>query len=334
MGKALITRSNRRIREREWSNIVPTVKPIVEREQIHQLLTGHFGEPVQELEPVQGGQVAQALSFRVGGQEYILRINAGSLDASFRKEVLIFQHFASPAIPIPPIVKVGYLGDLVYAISHKMPGRGLEAISRAEYEALLPDLIRKLNAIHTCDVSRWPGYGLFDDAGKGMFADWRSSLAAIIDEERPDGFYGKWHTLFTTTFLEREFFDTVYNHMLSLLDRCPEERHLVHGGYGYNNVLAQQGKVTAVLDWIDARYGDFVYDIAWLDFWPRGIDFPGLIRQYYTGQGIALPHYEERIACYKAYIGLDAMRFYAKTQYLEAYRYTCQILRAILSGRN
>ena len=311
-----------------------SVKPTAEQEQIHKLLTNHFGGPVQELGSVQGGQVAQTLSFRVGRQEYILRINTGNLDASFRKEVFIFQHFASPAIPIPPLVKVGHLGDLVYAISHKVPGNGLESLSRAEYEELLPELIRTLHAIHTCDVRRWSGYGLFDDTGEGISESWRSSLAAVIEEERPDGFFGKWHALFTTTFLERDFFDTVYNYMLGLLDMCPEERYLVHGDYGYDNVLAHQGRITAVLDWINACYGDFVYDIAWLDFWSRGIDFPGLIRQYYTGQGVALPHYEQRIACYKAYIGLNAMRFYAKTQNQAAYQYTCQILKGILTDQS
>ena len=29
---------------------------------------------------------------------------------------------------------------------------------------------------------------------------------------------------------------------------CPEERYLVHGGYGFNNVLAQDGRITAVID--------------------------------------------------------------------------------------
>jgi hygromycin-B 4-O-kinase len=308
------------------------IKPSVEPEQIQNLLGDFFGEPVQELDSVQGGEVAQTLSFRVGGQAYILRINPGSMDASFYKEAFVFRYFASSSLPIAPIVKVGRQGEWVYAISHKMPGSGLESLSPKEYEEILPELIRTLYAIHTCDVSRWTGYGLFNDRGTGMAENWRGSLAAVMEEERPDGFFGHWHSLFTTTFLERDFFDTVYQYMLGLLELCPEERYLVHGDFGYNNVLAHRGRITAVLDWVNAQYGDFVYDIAWLDFWRRDHDFPGLIRQFYTGQGLLLPHYEERIACYKAYIGLNAMRFYAKTQNQEAYQYTCQVLRAVLTN--
>jgi hygromycin-B 4-O-kinase len=307
---------------------------MLEPEQIQSLLRDFFGEPAQELEPVQGGEVAQTLSFRIGQQEYILRVNPGALGASFQKEAFIFRSFASPSIPIPPILKIGHHNEWVYAISQKMPGYGLLALSPQEYQEILPALIRTLYAIHTSDASRWSGYGLFDEDGQGMADSWRSSLAAVNEEESPDGFFGNWHTLFTTTFLEQDFFETVYQYMLGLLDKCPEIRHLVHGDFGYNNVLAHEGKITAVLDWINAQYGDFVYDIAWLDFWGRKLNFPELIHKFYTEQGMALPHYEERLACYQAYIGLNAMRFYAKVQNQAAYGYTRQVLSEVLKDEN
>lgn len=52
-----------------------------------------------------------------------------------------------------------------------------------------------------------------------------------------------------TTFLEREFFEMIYRRLQRLLPFCLEERWLVHGGYGFNNVLVENGAVTAVLDW-------------------------------------------------------------------------------------
>lgn len=305
-------------------------KPAIEREQILELLKEHFGEPVQALEPVQGGHVAQTMSFRVGQQEYILRINPRGLGATFWKEAFIFQHFASPAIPIPPMVKVGQLGDRVYAISRKMPGRSLQALSPVEYEELLPDLVRTLYAIHTADVSCWQGCGVFDDAGRGMAESWRSHLAAVIEEEPEGGFFGKWHALFETTFLEREFFDKIYQYMLRQLAFCHEERYLVHGDFGFSNLLAEGGKVTAVLDWLNAAYGDFVYDIAWLDFWQGAAGYPGLFQRYYTAQGLPLLHYTERLNGCKAYIGLNAMRFYAHTGSQEAYGFTRRILQALV----
>lgn len=297
-----------------------SIKPVIDQESILVLLADTFHQPVQNLSPLEGGLAAQALSFQVGEQEYVLRFNPGSFDTTFQKEVFIYEHFASPLIPIPPLIRTGKLGNIPYAISLKMPGRGLKSLSRVEYEQINPQLLNTLYAIHTCDVSSWHGYGTIGDDGQGMFPTWKGFIARIMEEERPDGFYGLWHNLFQTTFLERNFFEKVYAHMLHLLEFCPEERWLVHSEYGYDNVLVDNGKVTAVLDWTDAMYGDFVYDIAGMDFWPpEGINFPYLVYQAYTAKGLPLENYWKRLAVYKCYLGLDALRFFAKTNDHNAY---------------
>jgi hygromycin-B 4-O-kinase len=310
-----------------------SVKPAFDQESILALLRENFDLPIQELTPVQGGLVAQTLSFRVNEKEYILRFTSSSMDASYQKEAFIYKHFSSPDIPIPSILKVGRLGKSYYAIFQKMPGRELDSLSQAEYQQALPSIIQTLHSIHQVNVQEWCDFGWLDDHGMGMFPSWEGFIAKIIEEERPDGFYGKWHNLFSSTFLERDFFETVYKQMLRLLEYCPEERHLVHGGYGYKNVLAQEGKVTAVSGWFDAMYGDFVYDIAWIDSWPpHGIDYGELCHQYYAGKGIPLPNYRERMTCYKLYSGLDGLRFFAKTNNRKSYQSVCQKLQKLLNA--
>ena len=307
-----------------------SIKPALDQAAILDLLQETFAEPIQELAPLEGGVVAQAMSFRAGNEEYILRLVTDKIDVSYEKEAFVYQHFASPGIPIPPIVKVGRMEEIYYAISNKMPGRGLGFLSQAEYERTLPSVVETLYAIHQADVSAWHGYGWLDDQGAGMFPSWQGFLTRIIEEEHEGGFFGKWHTLFEDTFLERDFVEAVYAHMIGLLGFCSDERYLVHAGYAWNNVLAEDGRVTAVLDWVDAMYGDFVYDIAWIDFWSRGIDHAELFRQHYAARGMPLEQYEQRIACYKCRMGLDALRFYAKTGDYEAYKATRQILDNIL----
>jgi hygromycin-B 4-O-kinase len=136
--------------------------------------------------------------------------------------------------------------------------------------------------------------------------------------------------MFETTFLERGVFDRNYAAMEDLLDRCPEERFLVHGNYGFGNLLARGAEITAVLDWIDAKYGDFLFDVAWLDFWGIGDDWAGRFREYYDVQGTAVPHYEDRLRCYQLRIGMDAMKFFAKGGDEFAYRWVRDRLLASL----
>jgi hygromycin-B 4-O-kinase len=305
-----------------------SVKPAVDHESILALLRETFDLPIQDLTPAPGGLIAETLSFWVSEKEYILRLSTGG---SFQSEVFICQHFATSDIPIPPILKIGRLGNSYFSISQKMPGSGLDFLSQAEYQQALPSIVQTLNAIHQVNVQKWHGFGWFDDQGNGIFPTWKRFVAKINEEEPPEWFFGKWHTLFSTTFLERDLFETVYKEMLRLLEFCPEERYLVHGGYGYNNVLTQEGKVTAVLGW-DAMYGDFVYDIARIDLWPPyGIDYAELFRQHYASKGKSLPNYRERMTCYKLYIGLDGLRFFAKTNNREKYQATCQKLQHLLT---
>jgi len=299
---------------------MPAIKPLVDHEQALALLREQFDAPISHLDIMEGGEIAQTFSFAADGLEYILRFNY-HMGANFEKEAFLYSAIASPRIPIPPIVRVGRLGGLHYAISHRIAGTPLTQLPPAAYSALMPQFIETLEAIHAVDTSATSGYGVFGDDGVGFFPSWRASLTAIRDEDPEWDFYGHWHGLFASTFLDRDVFDAIYDRMAHLLDNCPEEHTLIHGNYGFGNVLACDGRITAVLDWIDAKYGDFVYDIAWVDFWWPGMGFPDRVRQSYAQKDLEIPHYTERLLCYRCYIALDALRFYAKAGREDSYRW-------------
>jgi hygromycin-B 4-O-kinase len=307
------------------------LRPVVEQEQVLALLQQHFSEPVSDLVPVEGGQVARTFAFRVGEQEYILRFNdAGRIPISFAKEAMLSQRMASLPIPFPPVLQVGSWHGLHFAISRRLPGRMLIELPLPEVEQLLPELIALLDIISHIDVSQTKNYGIFDDQGVGLFPDWRSSLVRVREEEEDWDYYGKWHHMFDDTFLERKLFDDLFQHMLDLLDRCPSERYFVHGGYSFRNILAYQGRISGVVDWIGAQYGDFVYDIAGLDFWVPELNMRERCLHYYQARHVTLPFYEERVLCYECHTTLDAMRFFAKKGDYQAYQWSCQRMQQLL----
>jgi hygromycin-B 4-O-kinase len=313
----------------EGERAMADIKPQVDESAVLALLRGHFAGEIEGLAVVTGGQIAQTYAFAADGQEYIIRFNR-RMATTFAKEALISRRYASSRIPIPPIVRLGRLGSLHYAIAPRLPGKPLTELPPAANEALLPDLLDTLEAIHACDVADQVGYGIFGDNGAGFFPSWRQYLAAIREEDPEWDFYGKWHALFETTFLERDVFELIFSHMVDLLDYCPEEKWLVHANYGFGNVLAHEGRVSGVLDWLDAKYGDFVYDLAWLDFWAPQQNIPARCAERYARRGIGVPHFAERLRCYECYIGLDALRFFAKGGNEAAYRGTREHLLSLL----
>jgi hygromycin-B 4-O-kinase len=292
------------------------------------LLAERIGEPVERLLPIAGGQVAQTFSFAVRDREYVVRFSR-HMGAAFAKEVFIAAHYASAAVPIPPVIDVGRLGELDYVISVRSPGVTWLALPPAEAMALVPALMTTLQAIHAVDVRATGGFGVIGGEGNGLYSGWRASLLAIRDEEPEGEYYGAWHRLFETSFLERAAFDRLFARMRDLLPLCPEARFLVHGDFGFDNVLCTGETVSAVLDWSNAAYGDFLYDVAWIDFWGAGIGFAERFQEHYQRRAVAVPHFAGRLRCYQAYIALDASRFYAKAGQEASYRWLRDRVRAL-----
>jgi hygromycin-B 4-O-kinase len=306
---------------------MPDLRPIVDYSQVFSLLSQHFIPPITALTPIEGGQVARTFAFRVDDQEYILRFHKDNmLTSNFPKEAYVYQKLASTRIPLPPLVQIGRLGDLHFAISQKMPGKMLEHHTPQEVEHLLPQVMDMLDALHQVDVSDREGYGVFNDLGKGMCSSWRDFLLRVDQEEDERDYFGKWHHLFADTFLEGDLFQDIYQRMKHLLQYCPAERSLLHGNYSLRNILAQDGKITAVLDWVDAKYGDFVYDLATLDFWCAWLHVSDHFQQYYQQRHSAVPFYAQRLLCYQCYLALDGLRFFAASANEQAYQMTRGII--------
>lgn len=297
------------------------VKPHVGPDDVASLVAQHLGGPVRNVRPVEGGNVARTYSCTVGEREYIVRINR-QMGANFEKEAVIRRMLAATNVPIPRIVHIGRFGDLNYAISEKAEGRRLDTLPPGDVAAVLPAMIETLGAIHAVDTTATSGFGAFGDDGRGLFPSWRAFLEAIREEEPEGEFYGRWHAMFDSTFLERDLVDRIFERMMRRINRCPEDRSLLHGDYGFGNILVRDGRITAVLDWLNAMYGDVVYDVAWLDFWAVGAELAAVFHDHYLSTGVSVVHYDDRVRCYQDYIGLDALRFFAKTGDENAYRWT------------
>lgn len=306
---------------------MPDLRPAVDQKQVLTLLNEQFGAPITDLAILEGGQVSRTFSFRVSTQEYVVRFNKDNmLNSNFPKEAYVSRKLASTNILMPPILRVGRLGELHFVISQKAPGKMLEQHTPQEVEQLLPEIITLLDTIHHVDVGDTHGYGVFDYHGNGLNISWRNSVLHIGQEEDESDYFGKWYHLFDDTFLERDLYQDLYQRVKSLLAHCPEERFFLHGGYSMRNILAQDGKITAVLDWIDAQYGDFVYDIALLDYWCGWLHISERFQQYYQDRQLEVPFYTERMLCYQCHHALGGMRFFAASDNEQAYQMTRAII--------
>ncbi len=265
-------------------------------------LSALFDTPVANVALIGAGMFARAFAFEAAGQALVFRVN--SFEVDFQKDVLAWERFASPALPIPAVARVGrYADGLYYAVTRRCPGKTIERMPEDEERACVSSLLETLDAIHAVDASAYAGWGLTDGAGRGQFPSWAEYLLSLYNQKKDYD----WDALPNDPLLEWDVFQALYAEMRRLLVYCPSDKYLVHGDYGFDNVVGQAGRVTGVLDWAEMRLGDFLHDVANLDFYSKRVPYGDIWRERAAARGQEVPHFDERMRCYMLHIGLGAM---------------------------
>jgi hygromycin-B 4-O-kinase len=97
----------------------------------------------------------------------------------------------------------------------------------------------------------------------------------------------------------------------------PNDRYLVHADLLNNNLFAHEDRISGVIDWGNAHFGDFLYDLAVLAFWApwypamNGIDWQSEGARHYEAIGLDVPQNNERLRAYQLRIGLDHIAYNA-----------------------
>ena len=294
-----------------------TIKTKIQKEKVINFLQNHFQENISNLTSVEGGEISQAFSFHKKSKDFVIRINSRS--DGFEKDKYAFEHFSTAVIPIPKVLEIGRFDNMYYyAISEKAQGKILQNLSDAEYKETFPELFDILNSIHNISIPEVSGFGCWSIDGSMETKTWKDYVLAV--DKYAVGSVDK-PSLFETSFLEKDIWDDTYKQMKLLLSYCPEDKYLIHGDYGTDNVTANQAKITGVFDWEGSKYGDFLYDIAWLNFWNPERNSMTFFKDYYT-KVKPEKNFEERVLCYQLRIGLSSLSFYATSSQKEKYEST------------
>jgi hygromycin-B 4-O-kinase len=270
-------------------------KPSFRSEIVRKKVDSLFPD-VSAFEPILGGQDSQAFRFASEGRKFILRLNA---DAEvFEKDRFVFERFAKRILPIPEVVLIGQVEDHFYCVSKAMPGRTLEDLPPDQIAGLLVPTCQVWQAIAQSDLAGMSGYGPFDSKGITTFSTWRDFLVGILDTAEDH-----WETAgkYTNTGVLQDWAGTLRR----LAASCPEERALVHGDFGSNNVLADGEHISAVLDWSEAMIGDPLYDVANIFFWRSWLPCMEQQARYFEAHPFNVRGWQQRLLCYQLRIGIS-----------------------------
>lgn len=303
--------------------------------EVVRFLRTHYGDRASEPGLLGNGEWSQAYAFALDGRALVIRVGAHPQD--FAKDE-VMSAVASPALPIPAILERGECAAGHFAVSERGYGAFLDDLDEQGMRAVLPALFAALDAVRTIDTSGTAGYGLWSPAGVAPYASWQEALLSVGDgpeNPRTPGWRAALHSSATGS----GPFNTAFAALKHMAREMPLGRHIIHSDLLNRNVLVDGSRVTAVLDWGNAMYGDALYDAAWfLYWWPwfpawSRIDMGAEFMRHWRASS-SVPHrWRDRLLCYQLHIGLEAQAYNAfKARWTEL-EYTARRTLELLHGR-
>ncbi len=296
--------------------------------EIEIFLKTNLNDSVSHIEIINGGERSKAYSFFSNGSKYILRIN--NHDEGFKKDKYAYEHF-SKFIPIPKILKIGPYKNNYYSISEFCYGSSLSDDGKELSPVLVEDILSKAEIIHSVPISDQSKYGVADTNGAAKYDSWEKWILkdnTVVTKD--DGTFYSWDEVIQIPFVDKEIINKLFIKIKELVQFIPKKNYLIHGDFGIGNILVNNNTVTGVIDWNEFGYGDFLFDIAWLDFWINKTDFKKAYEIHFLKNNLTIPFYQERILCHKLFIGLNTLGIYSIIGWKEEYVSTLQMVKKLL----
>ena len=277
-------------------------------------LRGTFHSTAANLRFLGAGMFSRAYRFDTEAGSFVLRV--GLTREAFEKDQFASERMGR-VLPVPKVLTIGRYDDTptggsqFYCISDWKPGRILTVLSTGETRKLLPSLFDNLLTMSRVPVSPQTGFGILNGAGRARrhYPAWAEFIGAVDDfaltfTPRGSETYRSWEKLFAETRLDEYLVRDARHRLTERLPYLPNERHYVHGDFGFDNALADGHRVTALLDWAEMRVGDWLYDLAYVSWHSEPdqtlvpVDYIGVFRRWADASGLAVPHLNERIQAY------------------------------------
>jgi hygromycin-B 4-O-kinase len=287
---------------------------ILNQSGVQSFIDDRFGDRASEVTRLSGGDWSQAYALSLDGTQVVARF--GTHGEDYKKD-RVASGWASDELPIPKVLELDETKVGFFALSSRARGDFLDGLHREQIQAVLPSLFRTMDSIREIDVSTTEGYGNWTSDGHGPKRTWREALLHKFEGDPPTHRTHGWRAALETSPGSTRDFDAARKVVERLAERMPTQRHVIHNDLLNHNVLVQEGRISAVLDWGNSMYGDHLYDAAWLLYcqprytsWPE-LDLAGELIRHWEASGSVPDDLEARLLCYQIHVGLDAQSYAA-----------------------
>lgn len=287
------------------------MKKSLEIPKVNKFLEEKFKNTIENLQKIEKGEWSTSFSFQSSKKKYVIRFNKSSSD--FYKDNFAFLKLGK-TVPVPKMVEIGEQFDMYFAITEFLEGKFIDNSTPDEGKKLENEVINLLEKFRITDITDTNGYGNWNELGNGTDKSWEEYLLKV---NQPQKHLPHWRENLERSPIGTKDFDEIYHLMSGLIQNYPNVRSIIHGDLLHFNVFFKETKITGVIDWGCAKYGDFLYDLAWFEFWKfyhsgiSQIDFEKLALDKYEEVGLEVTRFKERMLICKLHIALDSIVYSA-----------------------
>lgn len=307
---------------------------IVTSSETEQFLQEKYGSNIAEVKKLGSGAWSHAFSFVNGKDKNVIRWS--DMSDNFERDAHAAS-FDRDGLPIPQIIDFGRGLNKFFAISPFVDGTFLETLSESELDRATPSILKMVRALRSVDLSTASGFGFWNKDGKGSYSSWKEFLLDDKNKSQ-DSLIKGWKANLENSSMGTDAYERLWGKCVPLVEKCPEDRSLVHSDLINRNVLTAGSNISAVLDWGSSFYGDSLYDIAWFMFYEpwypnfRKVNVPQkLLEGFKADPTTNKVNIDNRMLCYMLHIGLDSIAYNSFKEdwkhAQEAADYTLKILK-------
>lgn len=277
-------------------------------------------EDVRDVRQVPAGAWSTPFFFRarVDGLDRQLVARFGPHLDDFAKDALA-SGWSSEQLPVPRAFALFRAGGVFGAVTEQRPDAFLEELDSDSWSRALPRVFAAIDRLRQvplrtelpASVAVQDGLEVaFDKTQLGLGVSWRDWLTDLSDN--PDERGGGWSGPLAASSTGDRSFHEGMELLAKLSDGIEPPRSFVHCDLLNRNVtVAPDGSaLRAVFDWGCLFAGDYLYDVAWLEFWApwhpgmAGLDIRGLARAHFGPSDPMVELFDERMRLCAIHIGL------------------------------
>ncbi len=271
--------------------------------EARQAIAAQLGVPYIELQPITGGTNDRTYTARYGSQRWIVRIEAAG-GVQLRRAYDAQTLARGAGVATPQIVATHLDAEssaYLWVVEEQVAGVHFEPthLEPAECHTLAFELGQQLRMLHSVVVA---DFGIFPpdpwELNVATFAAWMDREIEHIPGalERAG--------------MSLSILPRVVDVYIMLRDTYTDHPRLCHGDCAGTNILVDQGKVTALIDWEWAKGGDPAANIAYWAFWQDDDAALDALLVGYSADAPAM--LRERVLAYRVVTAIDLMRVYAE----------------------